>query len=90
MRATGVSMMTLVPSASTRSRHRSHIIPGPYFGYSNCSIRLVTCFDLSFRRPASLVRIGSHTAWKIDMPLMRWAPQSADSSLAETPQTFSL
>src|SRR3546814_20794635 len=53
---------TLEPWASTSSWQRSHIIPGPYLGYWNCSIRLVTCFDLSLRAPASLARIGSPTA----------------------------
>ena len=35
-------------------------------------------------------RMGSHTAFHSDMPLMRWAPQSAESSEADTPHTFSL
>ncbi len=41
---TGDSMSTLVPGASTISRHRSHIIPGPYLGYWNSSMRLVMSF----------------------------------------------
>ena len=90
MRVTGVSMMTLVPAASTSSRQRSHIMPGPYFGYWNCSIRLVTCLDLSRRRPAKRARTGSHTASHSDMPLMRWAPQSAEISEVGTAHTFSL
>ena len=64
-------------------------MPGPYFGYWNSSIRLVTCRDRSRRRPND-ERIGSHTAFHSDMPLMRCAPQSADSSEADTPHTFSL
>ena len=38
MPTTRVSMTTLQPLASTRSRQRSHIIPGPYFGYWNSSM----------------------------------------------------
>ena len=37
----------LPPCPTTCSAQRSHIMPGPYFGYSNSSIRLVTCLDLS-------------------------------------------
>ena len=33
---------------------------------------------------------GSHTALHSDMPLMRWAPQSADIVDGGTPHTFSL
>ena len=87
---TGVSKMTLEPAASTRSRQRSHIMPGPYFGYWNSSIRLVTCLDLSRVRPAKRARSGSHTALHSDMPLMRWAPQSAEISEGGTAHTFSL
>jgi hypothetical protein len=87
---TGVSKMTLVPAASTSSWQRSHIIPGPYLGYWNSSMRLVTCSLLLLRAPRTRDRIGSHTALHSDIPLMRWAPQSADMSLADTPQTFML
>ena len=83
-------MMTLVPAASTTSRQRSHIMPGPNLGYWNCSIRLVTCFDLSCRAPASRARRGSHTALQSVMPLMRWAPHSALMSDGGTPQTLVL
>ncbi len=85
-----VSMRTDAPEASICSVHRSHIIPGPYLGYWNSSIRLVTCLDRSRRFPASEERTGSHTAFHSDIPLIRWAPQSADSSEAGTPHTFSL
>ena len=52
-------------------------------------MRLVTIFDLSrlarrFGVSASLI------AWNSDRSLMRCAPQSAESSDAGTPQTFSL
>src|SRR4029450_8426584 len=89
-RVTGASMMTFVPAASTSSRHRSHIIPGPYLGYWNCSIRLVTCLDLSCRRAAHRAAPGSQTASHRDMPLMRWAPHSAEISEVGTAHTFSL
>ncbi len=75
---TGELMTTSVPASSTSSRQRSHIIPGPYFGYSNVSMRLVTCLLLSPRPPAMRARIGSHTAVHSVMPLIRCAPQSAE------------
>jgi hypothetical protein len=53
-------------------------------------MRLVNCFERSRRLPATDERIGSHTADHSDMPLIRCAPQSADSSEADTPHTFSL
>ena len=90
MRVTAVSMITLVPAACTVSWHRSHIIPGPYLGYWNSSMRLVTCLDRSRCRPATRERIGSHTAWNNDMPLMRWAPQSAPISDAGIAHSFSV
>src|SRR3546814_20188324 len=79
---------TLEPWPSTSSWQRSHIIPGPYLGYWNSSIRLVTCLDLS--RRAKRPRIGSHTASHSDMPLMRWEPQSAALSDGGTPHPFAL
>ncbi len=87
---TGVSMMTLEPAASTCSRQRSHIIPGPCLGYWNSSIRLVTCLDLSRRAPAKRARRGSHTALHRVMPLMRCAPQSAEICEGGVAHTFSL
>ena len=86
---TRVSITSSPPSASTRSRQRSHIIPGPYLGYWNSSMRLVSWLDL-LRRPNSLARIGSHSASTSDMPLMRWAAKSAEIDDAGTPQSFSL
>ncbi len=83
-------MRIVPPMSTTWSAHRSHIIPGPYFGYSNSSMRLVTCFDLSRRLPATEDRMGSHTALHRDMPLIRCAPQSAEISEAGTAHTFSL
>ena len=41
---TRVSMTTLEPLASTLSRQTSHIIPGPYLGYWNSSMREVISF----------------------------------------------
>ena len=66
------------------SRQRSHIMPGPYFGYWNSSIRLVICAPLS-RWPNTFTRIGSHRASFSDMPLMRWAAKSAEIDEAGTP-----
>ncbi len=84
-----VPSRTSPPLSTTRSTQRSHIMPGPYFGYWNSSMRLVTSAVLSRRRPSE-ERKGSHTAFHSDIPLIRWAPQSAESSDAGTPQTFSL
>ena len=69
------SSSTMWPEpASTFLAAVSHIIPGPYFGYWNSSIRLVTCLARLLRRPITRARKGSHTALQRDMPLMRWAP----------------
>ena len=87
---TGLSRRTSTPAFSTRSRHVSHIIPGPSLGYWNSSMRLVTCLARLRRPPARRARSGSHTALNSDMPLMRWAPQSAETSDGGTPHTFSL
>ena len=43
-RRPGCFITTVQPCASTRSRQRSHIIPGPYFGYWNSSISEVMSF----------------------------------------------
>ena len=52
-------------------------------------MRLVTCFDVS-RPPVNRARSGSHTALHSDMPLIRWAPQSAEIFDAGTAHTFSV
>ena len=73
------------PRLATCSAQRSHIIPGPYFGYWNSSIRLVmSC--LVQRRGSSALR----TAPASDRFLIRCAAQSACSSVAGMPQTFSV
>src|SRR5437764_13142921 len=84
MATTRVFIITLQPLASTRSRQRSHIIPGPYFGYWNSSMSEVMSFWL---------RLGSRaltTALNRDRFLMRWAAKSAGSLLTGTPHSFSL
>ena len=77
-------MRTVEPWASTFSRQRSHIIPGPYLGYWNSSMRLVISFWFRLGRSAFITALNS------DRFLMRWAAQSAGISLAGTPQTFSV
>ena len=84
MAVTGDSISTLVPRASTFSRQRSHIIPGPYFGYWNSSMRLVISFWFRLGRMALV------TAFISDRFLMRWAAQSAWISVAGTPHSFSV
>jgi hypothetical protein len=81
---TGVRMCTFDPCASTRSRQRSHIIPGPNFGYWNSSISVVIDVWLRFGSTAL------STAFDSDRFLMRWAAQSAWMSVAGTPHTFSV
>src|SRR5436305_14995310 len=54
-----VLMRTLVPAASTLSRHRSHIMPGPYFGYWNSSISEAMSFWLRFGSNAFQTALAS-------------------------------
>ncbi len=77
-------MSTLQPRASMRSRQRSHIIPGPSFGYWNSSISEVMSFWLRFGISAFM------TAFMNERFLMRCAAKSAGSLLTGTPQSFSL
>ena len=81
---TGSSMATVVPRASTSSRARSHIIPGPYLGYWNSSMRLVISFWFRLGRTALVIAFIS------DRFLMRWAAQSAWIDVAGTPHSFSV
>ena len=69
-----VFMRTLVPAASTRSRQRSHIIPGPYLGYWNSSMSEVISFWLRLGSTALTIAFDS------DRFLIRWAAQSACNS----------
>ena len=77
-------MRTAPPRFATCSVQRSHIIPGPNFGYWNSSIRLVT--SLRLRRGSSALS----TALDSDRFLIRCAAQSACSWSAGIPQTFSV
>src|ERR1700737_4117105 len=79
-----VFIRTLVPAASTFSRQRSHIMPGPYFGYWNSSISDVMSFWLRLGSTALTMALNS------DRFFMRWAAQSALTSVAGTPHTFSV
>ena len=84
MAATFVSMSTVPPPFSTSSRQRSHIIPGPYLGYWNSSMRLVISFWFRFGASAF------STALPRSRFFTRWAAQSAGMSLTGTPQTRSV
>jgi hypothetical protein len=84
IRVTRVFISTLVPCSSTRSRQRSHIIPGPSRGYWNSSIREVMSFWLRFGRMALT------TAEARDRFFTRWAAQSAGISAGGWPHTFSV
>jgi hypothetical protein len=72
------------PGASTSSRQRSHIIPGPYLGYWNSSMRLVMSFWL--RLGSSAFPHGVEQRQVLDAlggPVGR-------ISVAGTPHTFSV
>ncbi len=84
MATTRLLITTVQPFASTRSRHRSHIMPGPCFGYWNSSMSEVISFWLRFGSSAFI------TAFMNERFLMRWAAKSAGSLSAGTPQSFSL
>src|SRR5688572_19192511 len=79
-----VSITTLEPCALTFSAHTSHIIPGPYLGYWNSSMRDVISFWFRFGSSAFITAVNS------DRFLIRWAAQSAWISVAGTPHTFSV
>src|SRR5688572_20249473 len=84
MPTTRVFITTVHPLASTRSRARSHIIPGPCFGYWNSSISDVIDFWFRFGRSEFITALYS------DRFLIRCAAKSAGSLLTGTPQSFSL
>ncbi len=84
IRLTGASMRTSEPWARTFSVQRSHIIPGPNFGYSNSSMRLAISFWFRLGRTAFMTALNS------DRFLMRCAAQSAGISSAGMPHTFSV
>src|ERR1700761_5951484 len=84
MPETRVLISILQPILTTRSRQRSHIMPGPNLGYWNSSMREVMFFWL---------RLGSSafiTALESERFLMRCAAKSEGSLLTGTPQSFSL
>ena len=76
--------MTRPPPPCTFRVQVSHIIPGPYLGYWNSSIRDVMSFWLRRGRIALMIALSS------DRFLMRCAAQSAWISVAGTPHTFSV
>src|SRR5687767_12825295 len=84
MPTTRVFISTVQPLASTFSVHRSHIIPGPYLGYWNSSMREVISFWFRFGVSALI------TAPVNDRFLIRWAAKSAGSWSTGTPHSFSL
>jgi hypothetical protein len=81
---TGASKTTSPPSCSTSSRARSHIMPGPYFGYWNWSINVVIAVCPFCGLRALVIALSS------DRFLMRWAAQSAWIVVAGTPHSFSV
>ena len=75
---------SLPPAACTLSAQTSHIMPGPYLGYWNSSMRVVMSVWLRFGRMALI------TALRRSRFLIRCAAQSAGMSETGTPQTFSV
>ena len=71
MPTTRCFITTVQPRSTTLSRQRSHIIPGPYFGYWNSSISDVMSFWLRFGISAFTTALNS------DRFLMRCAAKSA-------------
>ena len=72
------------PAACTFSAQPSHIIPGPYLGYWNSSMRVVISVWLR------LGRMALTTALRRSRFLTRCAAQSAGISETGTPHTFSV
>src|SRR2546430_5820874 len=81
---TAVFNATVAPSFSAFSVQRSHIMPGPYFGYWNSSIRLVT--SVCLRRGDRALRIALDS----DRFLIRCAAQSDWIDVAGMPHSFSV
>ena len=75
---------TVPPAACTFSAQTSHIMPGPYFGYWNSSMRVVMSVW------PRLGRMELITALRRSRFLTRWAAQSAGISDTGTPHTFSV
>ena len=69
----------------------SHICPGPYLGYRNCSMSEVSVpfWAMSPRRRKSLPKMCFKVP-RIDRPLTRCAPHSALIAEQRSPQTFSV
>ena len=72
------------PAACTSPAQTSHIMPGPYLGYWNSSMRVVMSVWLRLGRMALI------TALRRSRFLIRWAAQSAGMSATGTPHTFSV
>ena len=72
------------PAACTFSAQTSHIIPGPYLGYWNSSMRVVISVC------PRLGRMALMTALRRSRFFTRWAAQSAGMSETGTPHTFSV
>ena len=84
MAASRAPISTVPPAACTLSAQTSHIIPGPYLGYWNSSMRVVISVWLRLGRMAFM------TALRRSRFLTRCAAQSAGISATGTPHTFSV
>ena len=78
------SISRVPPAACTFSAHTSHIMPGPYLGYWNSSMRVVMSVW------PCLGRMELSTALRRSRFLTRCAAQSAGISDTGTPHTFSV
>ena len=84
MRVSRAAISRVPPAAWTLSAQTSHIIPGPYLGYWNSSMRVVISVC------PRLGRIAFSTALRRSRFFTRWAAQSAGMSATGTPHTFSV
>ena len=84
MRVSRAPISSVPPAACTLSAQISHIIPGPYLGYWNSSMRVVMSVC------PRLGRMALTTALRRSRFLTRWAAQSAGMSETGTPHTFSV
>ncbi len=84
MAVSRADISTVPPAARTLSAQTSHIMPGPYLGYWNSSMRVVmSVWPL-------LGKMALSTALLRSRFLTRWAAQSAGISATGTPHTFSV
>ena len=86
---TFASVITRTPARSQLRSTVSHSWPGPYLGYQNSSIRLVSTLEESCFFGSSLRNAFFSTSVML-RPLTRCAPQSAEICEGCRPHSFSV